>query len=256
MLHMVRIEGAIVSQTIRELDIDGRVTDLHQFQIDQQTPGAVDEGMDALKFNMELGQLSDDVFGSLHIADQQLLHFGPDQIRLYRLVLCAHDADGDPAVHVPVPLLIRQDKEMDLLDYALGHGDLLLYQILDEIKGFLVTDSLQVILQGLLVDCQSTQDHVSLPERQCVALDGVAVVGVLNGELLRQPGHFAPGQRAAGIQLGFLSVDHLQKAFRRLEPSVGWLHRTHGDLPPAAFLRRTGDPSLSTKNPDSLVHFR
>ena len=48
MFHMVSIEGVVVCKAIRELDVDGREASLHQFQIDQQTPGAtisVDEGM-------------------------------------------------------------------------------------------------------------------------------------------------------------------------------------------------------------------
>ena len=40
MFHMVRIEGVVVCKAIRELDIDGREASLHQFQIDQQAPGA------------------------------------------------------------------------------------------------------------------------------------------------------------------------------------------------------------------------
>ena len=68
MLHVVRIKGIVVGQTVRELDVDGRKPGLHQFQIDQQSPGAaiaVDEGMDALELDMEPGQLGDDVLSCL-----------------------------------------------------------------------------------------------------------------------------------------------------------------------------------------------
>ena len=40
MFHMIRIKGVVVCKAIRELDIDGREASLHQFQIDQQAPGA------------------------------------------------------------------------------------------------------------------------------------------------------------------------------------------------------------------------
>ena len=75
MLHMVRIKGAVVGQAVRELDVDGREPGLHQFQIDQQTPGAaiaVDEGVDALKLDMEPGQPGDDVLGALCVARHEL----------------------------------------------------------------------------------------------------------------------------------------------------------------------------------------
>lgn len=40
MLHMVRIKGVVVGQAVRELDVDGRESCFHQFQIDQQASGA------------------------------------------------------------------------------------------------------------------------------------------------------------------------------------------------------------------------
>ena len=56
MFDIVFVKGIVVGQAIRELDIDGRIASLHQFQVYQQSPGAaitIDEGMDSLKFDME-----------------------------------------------------------------------------------------------------------------------------------------------------------------------------------------------------------
>lgn len=111
MLHIVLVEGVVVGKPVRELDVDGRITGLHQLQIDKQSPGTaitVDEGIDAFKFDVEPGQFRYDVFGALHVARHQLFHPGLDQIGLHRLMLCSHDTDGDPAVHTPVILLVRQ----------------------------------------------------------------------------------------------------------------------------------------------------
>lgn len=40
MIYMVFIESVIVGKTVCELDINGRIASLHQFQIHQQTAGA------------------------------------------------------------------------------------------------------------------------------------------------------------------------------------------------------------------------
>lgn len=119
---MIRIKSVVVGQAIRELDVNGGKTGLHQFQIDQQAPCAaiaVDEGMNTLELYMEPGQFGNDVLGALCIARYELLHAGLDQIGLHRLMLRTHDADRHPAVHAPVIFLIRQDQEVDLLNDAL-----------------------------------------------------------------------------------------------------------------------------------------
>ena len=67
MLHVVLVEGVVVGKPVRELDVDGWEPGLHQFQIDQQTPGTaitVDEGVDALKLDVEPGQLGDNMLGT------------------------------------------------------------------------------------------------------------------------------------------------------------------------------------------------
>lgn len=74
---MVGIEGVVVGQPVCKLDVNGRITSFHQFQVDQQPPGAaiaiaVDEGRDALKFNMEPGQFCYGVLGALGIVRHQL----------------------------------------------------------------------------------------------------------------------------------------------------------------------------------------
>lgn len=107
---MVGIESVVVGQPIRKFDVNRRITSFRQFQVDQQPSGAaivVDEGSDALKFNMEPGQFCYGVFGALGIARQQLLHTGLDQIGLHRLMLGAHDADRNTAIDAPILLSVR-----------------------------------------------------------------------------------------------------------------------------------------------------
>ena len=67
MLHMVFVKSIVIGQPIREFDVDGRISCLHQFQVHQQTAGAtiaVNEGVDTLKFDMESGQFGDDMLGA------------------------------------------------------------------------------------------------------------------------------------------------------------------------------------------------
>ena len=40
MLHMVFLKGVVIGQAIYELDVNGRIIGLHQFQINQQSFGA------------------------------------------------------------------------------------------------------------------------------------------------------------------------------------------------------------------------
>ena len=74
MLHMVFVKGVVVGQTVRELNIDGRIARFHQFQIHQQAAGAtvtINERMDPFKLDMEAGQLGDDVFLAMTASSLQ-----------------------------------------------------------------------------------------------------------------------------------------------------------------------------------------
>ena len=60
MFDVISIKGIIIGCSVRKFDVDGQITRLHKLQVHKQSACssvAVDKGMDALKLNMEPGEL-------------------------------------------------------------------------------------------------------------------------------------------------------------------------------------------------------
>lgn len=88
---------------------------------------AADEGVNTLELDMKTNQLFDDAFRTVGRILQKLLRLLPNEIRLYRLVLCARDTDRHSAIHATAILFVGKNKETDLLDDSLANGNILCY---------------------------------------------------------------------------------------------------------------------------------
>ena len=114
---MIFVKGIVISDPVRELDVDGRIAGFHQLQIDKQSAGsavAVDKGMNTLKLNMEAGEFGYDVFLACGIVEKKLFHSRLDQIRLHGFMMRSHNADGNSSVNAPVSPFVGKDKIVDL----------------------------------------------------------------------------------------------------------------------------------------------
>ena len=72
MFHLIFIKGIVISDPVREFDVDRRIARFHQLQIDKQSACsavAIDKGMDAFKLNMKTCKLWYDVFLACGIVE-------------------------------------------------------------------------------------------------------------------------------------------------------------------------------------------
>ena len=83
-----------------------------------------------------------------------------------------------------------------------------------------MSNRLHMIFQRLLINRQTAQYHICLPQGQGIALNGIGIISVFDHELLRQPFCLPLCQRSSGIQFCFLPVDALKQAFGRFVPSI------------------------------------
>ena len=256
MPDMIGIEGVIIRDPVSEFDINRRVSCFHQLQVHKQPSGssvAIDKRMDPLKLDMKTRELRHNVIPVCGVFLQKLFHLRFDEVGLYRLMMSAHYANRDSSVDTSVVLFVGKHKIMNLLDDALCQRRVFFYKLTDIIKCFLVPYSLHVIFQRLLIYRQSSQDKISFPERQRIALYRVGVIGVFDSKLLVESLQFSFCQRSSPIQFLFLTINLRKYAFFRFEPSVGRLFCVNGNLPATPFLIRPGDFTFGTQYPDPSV---
>ena len=90
MFHvMVFVKCIIICNSVRELDINGWLTGLHQFHIYQQPPRStitVNKRMDSLELNMESCKLRDNMLIALCVRDKKLFHLWRYKIWLCRFM--------------------------------------------------------------------------------------------------------------------------------------------------------------------------
>ena len=161
------VEGIVISHSISELDIDGGISCLHQFKVDDEASCsaiAVDEGMDGLKRDMQIGEFFHDIALVGCVLLHKVIHFWLDQIGLDRFLLCAHDANRHSAVYATIKRFIRKNEGVNLLDDRFRKGSVILDKVADEIERIFMTDRFHVVLQRFLIDGQALQNHIGFTQ--------------------------------------------------------------------------------------------
>ena len=125
-------------------------------------------------------------------------------------MLGSRNANWNAAIHATVIFLIRQNQIMDFLYDALRHRCIVLDKHTHKIKCFFVPNSFHMILKRLLVNGQSAKYHISLTQGECIAFDGIGVVGIFNCEFLVESFNLTGSQWTAGIQLFLFLNDKLK----------------------------------------------
>jgi len=122
MIPEIGIQAIIVTSPVGEFHIDGRITVLHQSEIQNQPAGpsiAVYKGVNALEFKMEQSRAMNGVPLVVCRLRDEPLHLHRHEIWLRRLVVSAHNAHGDASIHPPILGLIKKHEGMDLSDDSL-----------------------------------------------------------------------------------------------------------------------------------------
>ena len=105
MLYMVFIKRIVIRNPVCKLNVNWRVSGLHQLQIHKQPPSSaisVNKRMNPLEFNMKPCKPGNDMLCTISISLQQLFHLRLDQIWLNRFMFCAHNPDGNSSVNTPI----------------------------------------------------------------------------------------------------------------------------------------------------------
>ena len=190
---------------------------------------------------------------------QQFLDHRLYQVRLRRGDTCTHNPDRHPAPTAAVFRPVGKHQRMDGT-YLVGRQRfLLLYKPLYILVCLLVSHSLKVVLQRLAVYGDALQHKRCLLQGQRVALDGSALVRVLDDKLFTQSLHLALREGPHCSQ-PFLELVHLGQQRRNPVPGqrtrVGRLHRMLGDEVKIAPAYHTADSSLGAEpahTPTSLT---
>ena len=212
--HLVGVgKGVVVAQSAGQLDVDGRVARLHQFQIDNQPARpavAVGKGVDGLETDVQLCQFCGDGLRAIGISGKQIGQLGLYQVGRNGLRVGAENTHGDTPIHSLVLRPIRQNKRVDLPDHKLREGRLRLRKLLHKVERLLVPCRFQTVFEGLAFDGAAAHCRCRLAERKGVALDGVGVVGVAYRKIVQKLLTFGVCQGTAKVKLRLFG-GHLRK---------------------------------------------
>ena len=194
-------EGLVVghARIVVALQDDDGVAVLHQDEVHHEACGAavaVYEGVDAdqafVHFCGEEHRMH--FFAGFAIPGEVVFHEFIQQPGLWRHVFAARDAHGHFAVASCVlGMDAFEDDAVQLEQQAFVEAYVLRDQLVEHIHGFGMVDGLEVFAHAFAGDGEAfVDDQLCFLQRERVAFDAVAVVGIGNFEVLA---HFVQGER-------------------------------------------------------------
>lgn len=116
----------------------------------------------------------------------QIFHLFRNKEWIRRYMIGSHDSNRNTAIYTTIIGPVHEYQRMDLLDNAFRKRNVIFYYILYIEKSISMTNYLQVVFQRLLINGDTFQNQSGFLKSQCIAFDGIGVVGIFNEEFLTE----------------------------------------------------------------------